>query len=201
VKKTLWLFKNAIKLISNKYHLSYKGFYEILCIKAPINLGLSDELKISFRDIRPINKPKLLYKNLVDFHWLAGLASGDECFCVSIRNTPNTKIGKSVRLKFHIVQHSRDLELIKLIISTLKCGRVELNLKQSTVYFVVTDFKDIFEKIIPLFNKYPIKGAKSLDLSDLKKVAFIINNKEHLWEKGLFEIQSIKLNMNKNHEL
>jgi hypothetical protein len=34
-------------------------------------------------------------------------------------------------------------------------------LKQSAVYFVVVNFKDLFEKIEPLFNKYPIKGVKA----------------------------------------
>jgi hypothetical protein len=78
-----------------------------------------------------------------------------------LRNSLTTVSGKSVVLKFQIVQHSRDIELIKWLISTLKCGRVELDLKQSAVYFVVTNFKDIFEKIIPLFDKHKIKGVKS----------------------------------------
>ena len=85
---------------------------------------------------------------------------------------------------------------MKMLISTLGCGRIELNLKQSAVYFVVTNFQDIYEKIIPLFDKYPIKGVKALDYSDFKKIANLVQNKEHLTEEGLFKIQSIKLNMN-----
>jgi hypothetical protein len=57
-------------------------------------------------------------------------------------------------------------------------------------------FQDIFEKIIPLFDKYPIKGIKALDYSDFKKVANLMYNKEHLTEEGLSKINSIKLNMN-----
>jgi hypothetical protein len=50
------------------------------------------------------------------------------------------------------------------LISVLGCGRIELMLKQSAVYFVVVKFIDIFEKIIPLpFGGYPIKGVKALD--------------------------------------
>lgn len=156
-------------------------------------------MKIAFPDIKPISKPSTVVedKNITNLNWLAGLASGDGCFYISIRNTPNPRLGKSIVLKFSIVQHSRDIELIKLIISTLKCGRVELYLKQSAVYFVVTDFKDIFEKIIPLFDKYAIRGVKSLDYIDFKKVALLINDKKHLSEKGLSDIQSLKLNMNK----
>nr|YP_010718675.1 hypothetical protein P2Y30_mgp07 [Clonostachys byssicola]WDQ44278.1 hypothetical protein [Clonostachys byssicola] len=69
-------------------------------------------------------------------------------------------------------------------------------LKHSAVYFVVVKYKDIFEKIIPLFDKYPIKGIKALDYSDFKKVANMMFNKEHLTEKGLSKIQSIKSHMN-----
>ena len=83
-----------------------------------------------------------------------------------------------------------------MLISRLGCGKIELNLKQSAVYFVVVSFKDIFEKIIPLFDKYPIKGVKALDFCDFKRIANLMYNKEHLTEQGLSKIQSIKLNMN-----
>jgi hypothetical protein len=122
--------------------------------------------------------------------------ASDGCFHISIRNSPTTKLGKSVVLKFHIVQHSRDIELMKMLISTLGCGKIELMLQQTAVYFVVTNFKDILEKIIPFFDEYPIKGIKALDYSDFKEVANLIQNKEHLTEQGLLKIQSIKSNMN-----
>lgn len=194
------LFKNAISLLKNKEHLNKEGFKKLLSIRASMNLGLSDELKLSFPDVKPIS-PKLSLgdsspKKIINLNWIAGLASGDGCFHVSIRNSATTKLGKAVVLKFHIVQHSRDFELIQMLIDTLGCGRVELTLKQSAVYFVVTDFKNIFEKIIPLFDKYPIKGIKSLDYCNFKEIANLMNNKEHLTEQGLSNIHSIKLNMN-----
>lgn len=193
------LFKDAISLIRNKEHLTLEGFRKVLSIKASMNLGLSDELKISFPDIKSRSRPShksVIDSNRIDPNWIAGLASGDGCFHISIRNSPTAKLGKSVVLKFHIVQHSRDIELIKLLISTIGCGRIELMLEQSAVYFVVTNFKDISEKIIPLFDEYPIQGVKALDYSDLKKTVNLIQNKEHLTKEGLLKIQSIKSNMN-----
>lgn len=200
------LFKDGILLIKNKEHLNKEGFIKVLCIKASMNLGLSDELKLSFPDIKPKSRSLPLNKSIVNPNWIAGLASGDGCFHISIRNSPTTKLGKAVVLKFHIAQHSRDIELMKMLISTLKCGKIELILKQSAVYFafalwpagqrVVVNFKDIFEKIIPFFDAYPIKGVKALDYSDFKKVANLMHNKEHLTEQGLSKIQSIKSNMN-----
>lgn len=161
-----------------------------------MNLGLSEELKLNFPDIQPVPRPLVPKINNINPNWIAGLTSGDGCFHISIRNSPTTKWGKSVVLKFHIVQHSKDIELMEMLISTLGCGRIELRLNQSAVYFVVTNFKDVFEKIIPLFNKYPIKGVKALDFADFKKVLGLMHNKEHLTEQGLSKIQSIKLSMN-----
>jgi len=193
-------FKNAIQLIKNKEHLNKQGFNKLLCIRDSMNLGLSEELKLNFPDIKPVCRPLLPKIKNINPNWIAGLTSGDGCFHISIRNSPTTKLGKSIVLKFHIVQHSKDIELMEMLISTLGCGRIELMLKQSAIYFVVTNFKDVSEKIIPLFNKYPIKGVKALDFVDFKKVLDLMHNKEHLTEQGLSKIKSIKLNMNLNRK-
>lgn len=108
-------------------------------------------------------------KDVKDPYWLAGFTSGEGCFFVYIRNSSTTKLGKSITLKFHIAQHSRDTELIKKFIAIFGCGRIELNLDRSVVYFVVTKLEDITCKVIPFFDKAPIKGVKTLDYEDFKK--------------------------------
>jgi len=190
------LFKQGISLLKTKEHLNNEGFMKVLSIKASINSGLSDELKLSYPEVKPIKRSLSNNKSIADPNWIAGLASGDGCFYVSIRHSITTTTKKAVVLKFHIVQHSRDTEIMKMLISTLGCGSIQLLLKQSAVYFVVVKFKDIFEKIIPLFDNYPILGIRALNYLDFKKVAILMHNKEHLTEQGLSEIQSIKSNMN-----
>jgi len=49
-------------------------------------------------------------------------------FFVYIRNSSTTKLSKSISLKFHIAQHSRDTELMKNFIALFNCGRIELSL-------------------------------------------------------------------------
>lgn len=63
---------------------------------------------------------------------------------------------------------------MKILISTLGCGRIELNLAKSAVYFLVTKYQDIVNKVIPFFDKYLIKGVKVSDYSYFKKVAILI---------------------------
>ena len=56
------------------------------------------------------------------------------------------------------------------------------------------------DKIIPFFEKYPIKGVKALDYADFCKVAELMKNKAHLTEHGLEEIRKIKSGMNRGRE-
>jgi hypothetical protein len=190
------LFKLAFSLLKNKEHLTEKGFNQILAIKSSMNKGLSEELQLLFPQITPVNRPLLLDKDVKDPYWLTGFTSGEGCFFVYIRNSSTTKLGKSITLKFHIAQHSRDTELMKKFIAIFDCGRIELSLARSEVYFVVTKLQDITDKVIPFFDKSPIKGVKASDYADFKKVAMLLTKKDHLTEKGINKIKLIKSNMN-----
>jgi hypothetical protein len=55
--------------------------------------------------------------------------------------------------------------------------------------------------MIPLFNKYNVKGVKNLDFQDFCKIAKLINKKAHLTIAGLKKIRKIKVNMNKGRYL
>jgi len=88
------LFKQGISLLKNKEHLDKNGFMKLLSIKASINLGLSDELELSYPEVKPMKKSLLNNKTIVDGNWIAGLATGDGCFFVSIRNSITTKTKK-----------------------------------------------------------------------------------------------------------
>ena len=60
----------------------------------------------------------------------------------------------------------------------------------------IKNFSDIYQKIIPFFDQYPILGVKRLDFADFKKVAEIVNNKEHLTEAGFRKVLKIAETMN-----
>jgi hypothetical protein len=62
------LFKQAFDLISRKEHLTLEGLRKIVGVKASINLGLSDSLKVAFFDIKPIEKPLIVNQKIKDFN-------------------------------------------------------------------------------------------------------------------------------------
>ena len=78
-------------------------------------------MQLVFPNITPVARPLPVLsekKKIKNFNYIAGLTSGDGCFFISIRNSSYTKSGKSVVLKFQIVQNSRDVELIQTLVST-----------------------------------------------------------------------------------
>jgi len=80
---------------------------------------------------------------------------------------------------------------MKSFITHLGCGNWQPEEKRNYDQFVVSKFSDNFEKIIPLFQKYPIQGSKALDFSDWCRVALIIKEGRHLTDEGLEHILSL----------
>jgi len=60
------LFKQALMLILNKEHSTLEGLDKIVAIKASMNHGLSDELKVAFAGITPVQRPNILDSRVKD---------------------------------------------------------------------------------------------------------------------------------------
>lgn len=112
------LFKLAIELIKQQEHKYIEGIHKLIGIKASLNKGLlKDKLDLSFKDIVPQERAEVPLPKVINPYWFAGFTSGDGSFSVEILKSSSHKIGYQVILKFLIIQHSRDLELLKCFIS------------------------------------------------------------------------------------
>lgn len=190
------LFKRVVEIMKGGDHLNLKGLQEIVNIKASLNLGLSDKLKAYFPDTLPVVRPEFNIASIPDPWWLAGFASGESCFYISVYKSVKSKLGLAVQLVLRITQHSRDKELLYNIAQFLECGRVEDRSSGGACDFTVNSIKDFKNKIIPFFNKYPLLGTKSLNYYDFVKVFELMDAKKHLTEEGLAAIIKIKSGMN-----
>lgn len=209
------LLKQANELIKCKEHLTINGLRKIVAIKASMNLGLSSDFPDLLTEerpdenseiqhflgtpVEPVARPSVIDRSIKDPNWLAGFVSGEACFFVRIQKSSLYKLGFQVQLEFQITQHSRDDQLMKSLENYLGCGKL-YGITDSHCRFIVTKFKDLTEKIIPLFNKYPIKGVKANDLEDFKKAAELMKTKAHLTPSGLEQIRLIKLGMNRGRK-
>ena len=175
-----------------KEHLTIEGLYKIVSLKTSMNLGISPKLKSAFPDIITVERPIVKYQKISYPLWLSGFTNAEGCFFISIFKS-KTSTGYAVNLSFTLTQHSRDEQLLKLLIEYLDCGYV---IKQRTcVNFRVTKFNDIMEKIIPFFKQYQIHGVKAKDFEDFCLVAELIKEKKHLTNTGLNKIRQIRAGM------
>ena len=192
------LFKLAMNLVLNKQHITMEGLKKIVAIKASMNRCLPLKLKDAFPNIIPVERPLVKNYPIPDPQWLAGFTSAEGCFFIVIQKSKDTKLGKAVQLKFILVQHTRDEELMKSILDYFECGN--LLKKRETINLTITKFTDLTEKIIPFFKKYPVLGVKSKDFADWCQAADLRQNKSHLTAEGLDQIRKIKAGMNKGRK-
>jgi len=54
------LFKKVVGMMRQKEHLTIEGLHKIVAIKASLNLGLSEELKVAFSNIIPMKRPLVI---------------------------------------------------------------------------------------------------------------------------------------------
>lgn len=80
----------------------------------------------------------------------------------------------------------------------LECGNIYKHSKRNNIKLIISNYKDNYYKMIPLFNKHKIIGIKLLNYLDFCKVAELINKKYLFTKEELENIRKIKSNMNRN---
>lgn len=158
------LFKRAHLIMLNKEHLTKDGLEKFVQIKASINKGLSNSLKLAFPNLTATEKLTVIDIKIRSPQWLAGFVTGEGCFFIKIVKSNNSKQGFSVQLIFQITQHTRDELLMRSLIDYLNFGIVFKN--QDTYVFQVSKFSDISEKVLPFFSDYAVLGSKSEDFAE-----------------------------------
>jgi NADH:ubiquinone oxidoreductase subunit K len=185
------LFKEIYFIILGNKHYTPEGLQKIINNKAVMNWGLSENLKESFTLTLQIPRPLVTseIKNIRP-EWVAGFCTGECNFSIFIT-------GKYASVRFSVSQDIRDALLLKNLGIYLSCGKINKYKNRDVCELVVAKIDDIVMKIIPFFEKYPIKGSKYNNYIYFKEAAFIIKNKEHLTNRGINRIKELKAIINK----
>lgn len=193
--------KQIVDLMLLKEHLTADGLQKIINIRASMNWGLSEVQKSEFANTKAVQRQVINTASIPDEHWLAWFASGEGNFSVNIKKSKTHKLGLGLELKFRLVQHARDKQLLELIGDYFKCGKV-ISRRENAFVYQVKNFANIKKnKIIPFFLKHPIQGVKHKDFQDLCKIARIMEKKKHLTVAGLSLIRKIKSSMNRGRKV
>ena len=141
-------------------------------------------------------------KPIVSKDYIVGLTDGEGCFYVNVGKSSLYSTGFRIQLHFHIKMQEKDKPLLEKIGNTLQCGAVyfqkEKRVNHTQCYrYTVSSQKDIFEKIIPFFQKYPLQSvSKAKSFAVFCKIANIVASGDHLTERGIEKIQLLKPQMN-----
>ena len=136
--------------------------------------------------------------------WITGFVDGEGCFSVSIFRNPKakTKLGWQVFCEFVVSQGEKSRKSLELIKKYFNCGHIITNTRkdnhhENMLKYCVRSVRELKEKIIPFFERHPLKTYKQKDFRIFKKIVNIVSKKEHLSERGMIKIARLISLMNR----
>ena len=120
-------------------------------------------------------------REFMDFSWyVTGFADGEGCFSVSFNHRAKLKTGIEVRPSFCIAQNKRSLQVLKDIHAYFGCGAIRFSKRDQMYKYEVRSIKDLTLRIIPHFQKFPLRTSKANDFEIFAKVCLLISQSRHL---------------------
>jgi hypothetical protein len=128
---------------------------------------------------------------------LAGFIQADGHFGCMTKIAKDTKLGKQVLLHVHIdiAQHIKSIIVLEQIKSILGVGTIYINNKTQMAHLKIQGIQKA-NLFIKHFGTTKLYGAKELDFLAYCKIVGLMNEKNHLTEKGLAQIETIIGTMN-----
>ncbi len=132
-------------------------------------------------------------------HYIAGFVDGEGSFHIAIQKNESTRLKIQVIPEFHVSQNRTKVSILQMIQRVLGCGYIKANhrnhLKDKTDVFVVRNRNDLLQKVIPFFEKYPIRSPKRKEFETFAEVVKRLERKDHLQKEGLTQILKVAFSM------
>lgn len=122
--------------------------------------------------------------------YLSGFCDGEGSFNASLRMRKDHKLHWQIVLTFNVAQ--RDISNLLQLQKYLNCGRLQKR-RDGVHYFVVTNYIDLVEKVIPFFERFTLQSeAKKRNFEIFKHIAMIVYSGEHLARDGFMKIVDLR---------
>jgi hypothetical protein len=119
--------------------------------------------------------------------WIVGFVDGEGCFHIALNSNRALKFGKEILPEFTVVQHQRDIDLLYSLKTYWKCGVVRKNHGQGMAYRV-RGIDDLVTKIIPFFEKHPLKTKKHVEFLKFRDIVYQLGDTQHLTQEGFITL-------------
>lgn len=133
--------------------------------------------------------------NDFDNHWLAGFSDADASFQIKIVNR-TTRKNPEVRLNYQIDQKDN---ILLMKIKDYLGGNIGFRKTQNTYYYGSTSFGSA-KNVIEYFNTFHLQSRKHISFLRWRKVYVLIQDKEHLTDRGLEKIIKLKHLINRHEK-
>jgi len=148
---------------------------------------------VIMRSVRKISRKDFFGRNLNFF--LSGFVEGEGSFNVSLRRKIDYKVDWQVVMSFNVSQ--KDPSVLKILKDQLGCGIIKVRKKDNLHSFDVTSPQDLIEKVIPFFQKYPVRSiSKKRNFAIFCKIAALMEKGEHRNLSGLKKILEFREKLN-----
>lgn len=154
-----------------------------------------------------------------DNHWLAGFSDADASFQIKIikritRNKPEIRLNFQIALRAYPPKGEGALgcpyppkgegadqksDLLLNMIKEYLGGNIGYRKSQDTYYYGSTNFGSA-KRVIEYFDQYHLQSRKHISYLRWRKIYRLIQDKEHLTDKGLSKILKIKFLINRHEE-
>lgn len=130
------------------------------------------------------------------YSYLSGYADGEGCFCVALSKSKRHAFGWEIRPSFSVSQNRDRAEVLNLYKEHFGCGSIRPDRSDKTLKYEVRSVRDLVERVIPHFEKYPLLSSKRSDFEKFALVCKKMSHREHLTEKGFNEITELVFTIN-----
>jgi len=125
--------------------------------------------------------------------WVAGFIDGEGCFSVNINRCPTLRLGWQVRPEFVVTQGERSASALSVLREFFGCGamyrnRRRDNHREDVLRYCVRRLSDLEERVLPFFERVPLRTAKAEDLARFREVIEAMRLGRHLEADGLAAI-------------
>ncbi len=129
-------------------------------------------------------------------YYLAGFVDGEGCFSISLSYHKTARYGFFVNPIFQVYQHPHHREILEIFQWVFKTGKIRRKSPTNHgLVYCVDGNRNIIEKVIPFFEKFPL-AVKSNEFLKFKKITEFLLEKKHHTKEGMIEIINIAYSMN-----
>ena len=130
--------------------------------------------------------------------YITGFTDGEGTFSVSFNKRKKLKTNVEVRPSFSISQNQRDLKILERIKDYFDTGGIRFSKRDYCYKYEVRSLKDLNDRVIPHFNKYPLQTAKAKDFEYFAKICKLMTLSYHKNPEKLLRIIDLAYMMNKS---